>query len=112
VQTGARSRADPAFSRALHGSIRAPRRGRRGARRYPAPVRGAPWDGLFYGFVIEVVVLIGALVFAFQAEDFLARTIAWALVVLLAVAGVRTVRKALRLGDDPGPPVGRWWFGG
>lgn len=75
-------------------------------------MRGAPWEGLFYGFVVELIVLIGALVCAFSSQDFLLRTIAWLLVVGLTVLMVRTVRRALRQGEDPGPPTGRWWFGG
>jgi hypothetical protein len=75
-------------------------------------MRGAPWNGLFYGFVIEVVVGIGALVFALQAEDFLLRTLAWALLAAVAVLAVRTVRRALRQDDRDDHPTGRWWFGG
>ena len=75
-------------------------------------MRGAPWNGLFYGFVLEVVIGIGALVVALQSSDFLARALGWAVVVLVAVAAVRIVRRALREGDDPGHPVGRSWFGG
>jgi hypothetical protein len=75
-------------------------------------MRGAPWDGLFYAFMLQAVVGIGAIVFALQAEDFLIRTLAWALVSAVVVLAVRTVRRALRLGDDPQRPTGRWWFGG
>lgn len=69
-------------------------------------MRGAPWNGLFYGFVLEVVIGIGALVVAIRSPDFLARALAWAIVVLVSVAAVRIVRRALREGDDPGSPVG------
>lgn len=74
-------------------------------------MRGAPWDGLFYGFVLLSIVLVGALVSAFSASDFLFRTIAWAVVVLCVAGLVRTLRRALRLGE-PDRATGRWWFGG
>lgn len=73
---------------------------------------GAPWNGLFYGFVIEVVIGIGALAFALQADDFLLRALAWALVAAVALLAARTIRRAARLGDQDEPPTGRWWFGG
>ena len=75
-------------------------------------MRGAPWEGLFYAFVLEAVVGVGAVVFALQEQDFLGRAVAWAVAATVVVLAVRTVRRALRLGDDPGPPTGRWWFGG
>ena len=75
-------------------------------------MRGAPWDGLFYGFVIEAVVGLGALMLALQTPDFLTRAACWAVVVVLGVVAARTVHRALRLRDHPDRPVGRWWFGG
>jgi hypothetical protein len=75
-------------------------------------MRGAPWQGLFYGFVLEVVIGIGALAYALQTEDALAKTIAWGLVALTVVAAVRTIRRAAGQGEDRTPPTGRWWFGG
>ena len=75
-------------------------------------MRGAPWQGLFYGFVLEVVIGLGALVYALGVQDFLARAIAWALFALMAVAARRTVRAALRQDDGGDRPTGRWWFGG
>jgi hypothetical protein len=75
-------------------------------------MRGTPWNGLFYGFVLEVVIGIGALVVAVQSTDFLARALGWAIVVLVAVAAVRIVRRALREGEDPAPPTGRSGLGG
>jgi hypothetical protein len=75
-------------------------------------MRGAPWEGLFYGFVMELVVAIGAFVYALQTPDFLARTIAWALFALVVALGSRTIRRVGRQREDPDRPVGRWWFGG
>ena len=75
-------------------------------------MRGAPWGGLFYGFVLEAIVLVGALAYALESDDFLARTVAWALVAGCLVLAVRTVRGAVRRGENPDQPVGRWWFGG
>ncbi|MBW4041354.1 MAG: hypothetical protein HIU86_04395 [Acidobacteria bacterium] len=75
-------------------------------------MRGAPWEGLFYGFVVELVVAIGSFAYALQTQDFLARTIAWALFAFVSVTGVRTLRRAVAQRDQPDRPVGRWWFGG
>jgi membrane protein implicated in regulation of membrane protease activity len=75
-------------------------------------MRGAPWQGLFYGFVIDVVVGLGAFVYALSTQDFLARAVAWAVFALVVVLAVRTVRRVVRQGDEPDPPVGRWWYGG
>lgn len=75
-------------------------------------MRGAPWQGLFYGFVLEAMITLGAFVFALQVDDFLERTIAWAVFALVGLAGLRTLRRALRQGEDRSRPTGRWWFGG
>ncbi|MGN6444353.1 hypothetical protein [Amnibacterium sp.] len=75
-------------------------------------MRGAPWEGLFYGFVVEVVVGVGALIYGLSTPDFLSRALAWALFALVVVLAVRTLRRAGSQRDDPGRPVGRWWFGG
>ena len=74
-------------------------------------MRGAPWDGLFYGFVLLVIVFIGAVATALNAQDFLFRTIALALLVVCAVGMVRILRRAYRM-DEPERRTGRWWFGG
>jgi membrane protein implicated in regulation of membrane protease activity len=75
-------------------------------------MRGAPWQGLFYGFVIDLVVGLGALVYALSTDDFLARAVAWAVFAVVMVLAVRTVRRVVRQEEDPDRPVGRWWFGG
>lgn len=75
-------------------------------------MRGAPWEGLFYGFVVDVVVAIGSSVYALQTPDFLARTLAWALFGATLVLAVRTIRRAARRPAEPDHPTGRWWFGG
>ena len=75
-------------------------------------MRGAPWEGLFYGFVLQAVLGLGALVYALQTDDFLARSVAWALVAVAVAAGARTVRRAARQPDRQDRPVGRSWFGG
>ena len=75
-------------------------------------MRGAPWEGLFYGFVVEMVVAIGSFAYALQVQDFLARTIAWALFALVVVLGFRTIRRVAAQREHPDRPVGRWWFGG
>lgn len=75
-------------------------------------MRGAPWEGLFYGFVVEVVVAIGAFAYALQTPDFLARTLAWSLFALVVVLGTRTLRRVAGQREHPDRPVGRWWFGG
>jgi hypothetical protein len=75
-------------------------------------MRGAPWEGLFYGFVVEVVVAIGAFVYALGTPDFLARTLAWALFAVVVVAAVRTLQRAAAQREDPEGRTGRWWFGG
>lgn len=75
-------------------------------------MRGAPWDGLFYGFALEVIVAIGAVVLALGTSDFLTRAVAWSVAVATGVAAVRTVRRAMRLDEPPEHPTGRWWFGG
>jgi hypothetical protein len=75
-------------------------------------MRGAPWEGLFYGFVVEVVVAIGASVYALQTPDFLARALAWGLFGGVLVLAVRTIRRAARRPAEPDHPTGRWWFGG
>ena len=71
-------------------------------------MRGAPWDGLFYGFVLLSLVGIGALVLALGTPDFLTRTVAWLVVAGTVVGGVRTVRRALRAPSSEEPPTGRW----
>jgi hypothetical protein len=75
-------------------------------------MRGAPWEGLFYGFVLETVLGLGALVYALKTDDFLGRTVAWALVAVAVAAGARTLRRAARQPERPDRPVGRSWFGG
>ena len=75
-------------------------------------MRGAPWEGLFYGFVFEAVVAIGASVYALQTPDFLARALAWGLFAVVLVLAVRTIRRAARRPAEPDRPTGRWWFGG
>ena len=75
-------------------------------------MRGAPWEGLFYGFVVEVVVVIGSGVYALQTPDFLGRALAWTVFAVVLVVAARTVRRAARRPADPDRPVGRWWFGG
>lgn len=75
-------------------------------------MRGAPWDGLFYGFVLEGLVAVGALVLALGTPDFLTRAVAWLVLALVIAAAARTVRKAVRTEDGPERPVGRGWFGG
>ncbi|MGT2426165.1 hypothetical protein [Amnibacterium kyonggiense] len=75
-------------------------------------MRGAPWEGLFYGFAVEVVVAVGSFAYALQTPDFLARAVAWALFLVVAVLGVRTLRRAGAQQDPPDRAVGRWWFGG
>jgi hypothetical protein len=75
-------------------------------------MRGAPWEGLFYGFVVEFIVAIGSLTYALSTPDFLGRTIAWALFVLVVVLGVRTLRRVGAQPDRRDRPTGRWWFGG
>jgi hypothetical protein len=75
-------------------------------------MRGAPWDGLYYGFVVEVVVGLGAGIYALETKDFLSRAIAWALFAFVLVLAVRTFRRALALRENPDRPTGRWWFGG
>lgn len=81
-------------------------------RAYGPRMRGAPWQGLFYGFVIDLVVGLGAFVYALSTEDFLSRAIAWAVFALALVLAVRTVRRVVHQDEDPDRPVGRWWFGG
>jgi hypothetical protein len=75
-------------------------------------MRAAPWEGLFYGFVVEAVVAIGAAVYALQTPDFLGRALAWAVFAVVLVLAARTVRRAAARPADPDRPVGRWWFGG
>ena len=75
-------------------------------------MRGAPWEGLFYGFVVEVVVAIGASVYALQTPDFLARALAWGLFAVVVVLAARTIRRAAARPAEPDHPTGRWWFGG
>jgi membrane protein implicated in regulation of membrane protease activity len=75
-------------------------------------MRGAPWQGMFYGFVLDLVIGLGAFVYALSTPDFLARTIAWAVFALVVVLAIRTIRRVVQQGDDPDLPVGRWWFGG
>ncbi|MFD1721985.1 hypothetical protein [Amnibacterium endophyticum] len=74
-------------------------------------MRGAPWDGLFYGFVLLALVLVGALTSALEAQDFLFRALAWAVTALCVAGMVRILRRAIRL-QEPDRPTGRWWFGG
>lgn len=75
-------------------------------------MRGAPWEGLFYGFVLELVVAVGAFAYALETPDFLGRTIAWVLFAWMLVLGFRTIRRVTAQREDPDRPVGRWWFGG
>lgn len=75
-------------------------------------MRGTPWQGLFYGFVIEVLVGIGAVTVALQTADFLQRAIAWGIVVVLLVVAVRTLRRVAAQSEDHSRPMGRWWYGG
>jgi membrane protein implicated in regulation of membrane protease activity len=75
-------------------------------------MRGAPWEGLFYGFVVEAMVAIGSFAYALETQDFLARTLAWALFAFVVVVAVRTLRRAVGQREHPDRPVGRWWFGG
>lgn len=75
-------------------------------------MRGAPWEGLFYGFVLQVMVAVGAFAYALETQDFLARTIAWALFGSMVVLGVKTLRRVGGQREHPDRPVGRWWFGG
>ena len=75
-------------------------------------MRGAPWDGLYYGFVLLAVVGLGALIMAFGTQDFLTRTIAWLVVAGAVVLGVRIVRRVLRAPRSDDRPTGRWWFNG
>ncbi|GAA2752009.1 hypothetical protein [Amnibacterium kyonggiense] len=75
-------------------------------------MRGAPWEGLFYGFAVEVVVGVGSFAYALQTPDFLSRAVAWAVFGLVVVLGARTLRLAGRQQEPPERPVGRWWFGG
>ena len=75
-------------------------------------MRGAPWEGLFSAFVVEVVVAIGASVSAPQTPDFLARALVWGLFAVVLVLAVRTIRRAARRPAEPDHPTGRWWFGG
>lgn len=75
-------------------------------------MRGAPWEGLFYGFVVECVVAIGSFAYALQTPDFLARTLAWALFAGVVVLALRTIRRVASQREHPDRPVGRWWFGG
>lgn len=75
-------------------------------------MRGAPWEGLFYGFVVELVVAVGAFAYALQTSDFLSRAIAWGLFALVVVLGIRTLRRVALQHEHPDRPVGRWWFGG
>jgi putative Mn2+ efflux pump MntP len=75
-------------------------------------MRGAPWEGLFYGFVLQLMVAVGSFAYALETGDFLARTIAWALFALMLVLGVRTLRRAAGQREHSDRPTGRWWFGG
>jgi hypothetical protein len=75
-------------------------------------MRGAPWEGLFYGFVVEAIVGVGALAYALQTPDFLSRALAWAVFLLAVVLGARTLRRAAARPQRRDRPVGRWWFGG
>ena len=75
-------------------------------------MRGAPWDGLFYGFVVEVLVAVGSLAYALQTPDFLGRFVAWAVFGLVVVLAIRTLRRVAGQREHPDRPVGRWWFGG
>jgi threonine/homoserine/homoserine lactone efflux protein len=75
-------------------------------------MRGAPWEGLFYGFVVELMVAVGSFAYALETPDFLFRTIAWALFALVVVLAIRTLRRVGEQREDPDRPVGRWWFGG
>lgn len=74
-------------------------------------MRGAPWDGLYYGFVLLVIVFTGALAMAIGSQDFLTRSAALAVLALCAVGMFRLVRRAVRT-SPPDRPTGRWWFGG
>lgn len=75
-------------------------------------MRGAPWEGLFYGFVLEVLIGVGALVLALDTDDFLTRALAWSVFALVLVGAVRIVRRVLRAPEGRERATGRWWFNG